>query len=345
MIVILVIQAFDTISLVNISKTLTVPQTTVSTGTTAPAGPNVSDLTTAITNSVMAQFKDWDYQKFGGKDNFDAVMEFQRLQIDSQLPQMKAATLSMKQKNAPQEAPKPLDVPAGVTVDAIKKSAYVDGSADARILVLEYSDLECPYCIRQFHDGTISQVKAKYGSTVAHIYRTFRGVPHAGAETKAVAVLCAGKLGDKDAYYGLVNGIFDASQPEKVVALDQVSTLAEKAGLSKKSFEDCTTSSKDDMIKRYDAETAEGQKFGVDGTPGNVIVDTKTGKYIFVSGAVPAAQIFAAIDALLGGGSATATGATSTGTTATGTTATGAVAPSSTGTTAATGTTSSGTAK
>jgi protein-disulfide isomerase len=40
-------------------------------------------------------------------------------------------------------------------------------------------------------------------------------------------------------------------------------------------------------------------KFGVNGTPGNVLINTKTGKYEVVSGAQPEANFAAAIERLL----------------------------------------------
>jgi hypothetical protein len=45
---------------------------------------------------------------------------------------------------------------------------------------------------------------------------------------------------------------------------------------------------------------AEGSsKFGVNGTPGNVLINTKTGKYEVVSGAQPEANFDAAITRLM----------------------------------------------
>jgi predicted DsbA family dithiol-disulfide isomerase len=51
---------------------------------------------------------------------------------------------------------------------------------------------------------------------------------------------------------------------------------------------------------RVDAHMAEGSsKFGVNGTPGNVLINTKTGKYEVVSGAQPEANFDAAITRLM----------------------------------------------
>jgi protein-disulfide isomerase len=47
-------------------------------------------------------------------------------------------------------------------------------------------------------------------------------------------------------------------------------------------------------------QQSEGStKFSVNGTPGNVLINTKTGKYEVVSGAQPEANFAAAIERLL----------------------------------------------
>lgn len=43
---------------------------------------------------------------------------------------------------------------------AVKKDAFVEGNAQAKITIIEYSDPECPYCIRQFNDKTIENAVA-----------------------------------------------------------------------------------------------------------------------------------------------------------------------------------------
>lgn len=53
-------------------------------------------------------------------------------------------------------------------------------------------------------------------------------------------------------------------------------------------------------IARFDAETAEGAKLGVQGTPGTVVINNKTGEYELIAGAYPASEFERVINKLLG---------------------------------------------
>lgn len=91
---------------------------------------------------------------------------------------------------------------------AIKKDAYVEGDANAKVTILEYSDPECPFCVRQHTDKTIANTIAAIGADkVNHIYKVVEGVNHANTEFKSLAILCAGKLGGTDGYVGMYNKI------------------------------------------------------------------------------------------------------------------------------------------
>ncbi len=56
--------------------------------------------------------------------------------------------------------------------------------------MIEYSDLECPYCIVQYKQGTIAAMKKKYGDDVNVIYKPINLAGHAGADQKSKAILC-----------------------------------------------------------------------------------------------------------------------------------------------------------
>src|SRR5690606_13191869 len=51
----------------------------------------------------------------------------------------------------------------------IDEADHIRGDANAPIVIVEYSDLECPYCQR--HHETMLSLVDKYGSDVAWVYR------------------------------------------------------------------------------------------------------------------------------------------------------------------------------
>lgn len=88
---------------------------------------------------------------------------------------------------------------------------HLIGSLDAPVVILEYSDLECPYC-KRFHD-TMNQIMAEYGKSgqVAWAYRHFPILSnHPDAAKVAEASECAAELGGNEAFWKFLDKVFAA---------------------------------------------------------------------------------------------------------------------------------------
>ena len=79
---------------------------------------------------------------------------------------------------------------------AIEKDGYIKGNKNARITIIEYSDLICPFCKRHYNAQTLENLVVKYPNDVN---MEFRNMPlpqlHPTAPIGAQGVVCAGKLG------------------------------------------------------------------------------------------------------------------------------------------------------
>lgn len=91
------------------------------------------------------------------------------------------------------------DIPA-VTIED-----HIIGSIDAPVVIVEYSDLECPYCKR--FNGVMKEIVAESNGQVAWVYRHW--VVHPGALPKAGAAECVAKLKGNDAFWKYVDLVFE----------------------------------------------------------------------------------------------------------------------------------------
>jgi protein-disulfide isomerase len=172
---------------------------------------------------------------------------------------------------------------------------HIRGSKDADVVLVEYSDLECPFC-KNFH-GTMQQVMKEYGDTVAWVYRNYPLGFHQNAQKEAEAAECAAQLGGNDAFWKYTDTIFERTTSNGTgFALDALVPLAEELGLNGSQFKECLDSGK--YAQHVKDDMAGGTKTGISGTPGTVIV-AKNGKKDFVGGAYPFDAVKAQIDALL----------------------------------------------
>ncbi len=192
----------------------------------------------------------------------------------------------------PQAVPQPQAGP----VEPLKAEDHVRGDRKARILLFEYSDLECPFC-KRFHP-TAKQVVDEYKGTVAWVYRHFPlDQIHSKADKEAEAVECAKDQGGEDAFWKMTDKIFEVTPSNNGLNLDDLPKLAGEVGLNSTVLKTCLDSGK--YAAHVEADYQGGIKAGITGTPGNILLDTKTNKTKLIPGAVPFDQFKVAIDDLL----------------------------------------------
>jgi len=160
---------------------------------------------------------------------------------------------------------------------------HTRGSLDAEIFLIEYSDLECPFC-KQFH-ATAQQAVDEYDGKVTWVYRHFPlDTLHPKADKEAEAAECAFELGGEDGFWNLVDKIYEVTPSNNGLDLTKLPTYASQVGLNQAAFKTCLDSGKyqDKVEEHYQ----QGVTAGVTGTPGNFIMNKK-GEVWVIPGAVP----------------------------------------------------------
>ncbi len=154
---------------------------------------------------------------------------------------------------------------------------------EAKVIMIEYSDFECPFCER--HHPTLQQVVDAYGDDVAWVYRHLPLSFHPQATPAALASECAA---DQGKFWEYSDELFaNQSQLGEDLYLD----IASDIGLNIRKFETCLS---DQTFATDVAEDlASAQAAGANGTPATFI----NGQ--LVSGAVPYTNITQIIDGLL----------------------------------------------
>ncbi len=193
----------------------------------------------------------------------------------------------------PQASPQ---TPQAGEVDPVTEDDYIKGDRNARIALIEYSDLECPFC-KRFHP-TAQQAVDEYNGEVMWVYRHFPLEQlHSKAPKQAEAVECAGKLAGNDGFWALTDKIFEVTPSNNGLDNSTLPNLAAEVGLNKSAFQTCLDSG--EMAQNVSDDFQSGTKAGVTGTPGNILLDTKTGESILIPGAVPYPQVKQAIEDML----------------------------------------------
>ncbi len=202
-----------------------------------------------------------------------------------------------EKKEPVKKAEKKYTPPRGEVRTVDIRNAYVLGNDNAPVVVVEFTDFQCPFC-RRFHHQTFPLIKKNYidEGKVKWITYNFPLRFHQFAFPAARGLVCAGELGGKDAYWKYYMKIF------AVPSLNPASPVevASEIGLDRKRFGECIES--EDTKDRVARSISYGNSIGIRGTPTFIVGrdngdGTMTGE--MVVGAQPYEVFKSKIDALL----------------------------------------------
>lgn len=148
---------------------------------------------------------------------------------------------------------------------------YIRGNPNAPILMVEYSDYDCPFC-KQYH-ATMNQIMDEFGVTgqVAWVYRQFPLAPlHPNAPKIAEAALCVGDIGDNTAFWEFSDLIFEKRAIDAPTNVTQLDEYAQAVGIQLQDYIDCMESGR--MQDAVTADIESGFNAGARGTPYTVIM-------------------------------------------------------------------------
>jgi len=131
------------------------------------------------------------------------------------------------------------------------------GGADAKVTIIEFSDFQCPVCIRAYAE--VKKVEAAYGDNIKLVFKHFPLYEiHPYAQKAAEASECAADQGKFFEYHDV---LFTARTLD-VASLKQYAALL---GLDTTQFNDCL----DGGLKaaQIEKERNEALSLGVEGTP------------------------------------------------------------------------------
>jgi len=178
------------------------------------------------------------------------------------------------------------------------KGRPVRGNPNAKVVIVNFDDFECPFCSRA-HQTLFPELLKEYGDRVAFIYKDFPlSEIHPWAIHAAVDANCLAGL-NNDAYWDFADYIHsnqhvvnsEKDRESQFAALDRI-TLTEgaKFNVDTTKLQTCMKAKKEDVVS---ASVKEGEALGIDGTP-TMFVNGR-----LVNGARSAAELRTILDAAL----------------------------------------------
>ncbi|HMO78132.1 MAG TPA: thioredoxin domain-containing protein [Candidatus Paceibacterota bacterium] len=187
--------------------------------------------------------------------------------------------------------------PPPANIRTVDSSDNIRGNPNAPILIVEYSDYDCPFC-KRFHE-TMNQVMNEYGvgGKVAWVYRQLPIAQlHPNAPKISEAALCVSELAGNDAFWTFSDLVFGERGINDPTNMSRLAEFAGKAGADTSAFNSCLESGR--MAARVNESANEAAAAGINGTPQSYIIVGNN--QLPIEGAQPYAAVKQAIDNILG---------------------------------------------
>jgi protein-disulfide isomerase len=178
----------------------------------------------------------------------------------------------------------------------VDETDHIKGNPNAPIVILEYSDYDCPFC--KSHHETMNQIMDEYGSTgqVAWVFRHFPIEQlHPNAAGIALASECVADLGGNDAFWKFSDLVFGEREMNELTNITKLGSYATQSGVDETKFNACVESGK--FIPEVNADFADAANAGAQGTPYSLVL--VGGQQGVINGAQPYEAVKQIIETLL----------------------------------------------
>ncbi len=156
--------------------------------------------------------------------------------------------------------------PPKVTAPKVTATSPVKGAADAKVVIQEWADFQCPYCARV--DGTLAEILKNYGGKVKLVWRDKPLPFHANAQLAAEAAREAFAQKGNAGFWQMHDKLF--ADPSRLERAD-LEAYAKEIGLDATKFAAALDAHTHAAAVR--ADDALGATFGIAGTPSFLIND------------------------------------------------------------------------
>ena len=160
-------------------------------------GLNMDDFNSCVEDPAMAQ-KVKDQEELGSRAGVTGTPgTFVYDTVTKKVVEIGGAAPldTIKSKLADLKAGKGIDI----DIAPINEDDFVKGNSEARYVVMEWSDYECPYCGR--FQKSVTQLLGE-DTDVKWVYRQFPlDDLHPNSRAKSIAALCVGKIAGNDSFW------------------------------------------------------------------------------------------------------------------------------------------------
>lgn len=166
--------------------------------------------------------------------------------------------------------------PYELAAEVVESGKHIYGSLNARFTLVEYSDLECPFC-KSFHSTPKNVVDYSDGLVNWEFVHFPLPMHNPVAFIEAQASECVSELAGNRAFWAFIGLVFDSTKGNGQ-QLPNLASIASSLGIDDNELLECVRSGR--YKEKVQKSVDDGTKVGITGTPTTIIVDNHTGQVI-----------------------------------------------------------------
>ncbi len=210
--------------------------------------------TEAVTDAEVDRIYEANRDRLGGRTLDEMRPEIRSL-LERQRPAQALRRYMTELRRAADDIVITLEPPRqAIELSAADRSK---GPADAPVVIVEFSDFECPYC--QQATATMDALLARYPDEIRFVYKDFPLPNHPHAFKAAEAGHCAHEQGE---FWPFHDKLFAA---QDALDIDSLKAYADDLGLDADAFAACLDEAR--HAESVNADMAAGRRLGASSTP------------------------------------------------------------------------------
>lgn len=165
------------------------------------------------------------------------------------------------------------------------------GNPDARLTIVTYSDLECPFC-KKFHSTPKAIVDASKGAINWQFVHFPLSFHNPAALVEAHGTECSREVAGAKHAWAFLDEVFNVTRGNGS-GVEDITRVANDVGVPIDAFRDCMRSGK--YREPIQNAMEEAKRLGITSTPTTIVVDRATGNNTLIPGFVEAEDLVRAI--------------------------------------------------
>lgn len=252
-----------------------------------------------VTVDVQKQMTQNEYDKIWWKDNYIIMKELQKEEVLNYINKLKNESPDLIYKmrqNAIIKENSDKKILSWEAMNELKSNTYIKSNSGAKVSIMEFSDMECPFCIEYHNSKTINNALEKYKET-NYIYKNFPLPAHKNAQALSLAAKCIEKVSDWKKYLEFIDSIFTGAFGWEWFSIDKIKPVIKKLEIDEAIFDKCYSDTENNSLVKKEFE--QWLKLGINSTPTSVIVNNHTWEYTILSWNIVPKDLESAIENFL----------------------------------------------